>query len=102
MSIVTEDALSFVDRAIAVGNSYDFVVHDVFSDGAEAISLFSARFLDQLANILKPDGSIVIVSTVALLCEVGQRQKLTCKTELRRKRQLPPDRHGATHDCNSV
>lgn len=47
-----------VDRAEA----YDYIIHDVFTGGAEPIDLFTEEFLSSLSAMLKPNGVIAIVS----------------------------------------
>jgi len=44
---------------------YDFIIHDVFTGGAEPIDLFTLEFLKGLSNLLKSDGVIAIVSWTA-------------------------------------
>jgi spermidine synthase len=46
--------------------SFDFIVHDVFTGGAEPTALFTLEFLQGLYNLLKEDGSIAIVRTTLL------------------------------------
>ena len=41
---------------------YDYIIHDVFTGGAEPIALFTDEFLRNLHRALKPDGVIAIVS----------------------------------------
>ena len=41
--------------------SYDYIVHDVFTGGAEPIPLFTLEFLRGLDALLKEDGAIAIV-----------------------------------------
>ncbi|KIW71620.1 hypothetical protein PV04_03762 [Phialophora macrospora] len=40
--------------------SYDYIIHDVFTGGAEPVALFTADFLSGLHMLLKPDGVIAI------------------------------------------
>jgi len=40
---------------------YDYIIHDVFTGGAEPIELFTFEFLTELSNLLKWDGVIAIV-----------------------------------------
>jgi spermidine synthase len=40
---------------------YDYIIHDVFTGGAEPIALFTDEFLRDLHAALKPDGVIAIV-----------------------------------------
>jgi hypothetical protein len=58
-----EDATLFVNRALKSPQptQYDYIVHDVFTGGAEPIELFSIEFLEGLNSLLKLDGVIAIV-----------------------------------------
>lgn len=40
---------------------YDYIVHDVFTGGAEPVDLFTETFIRSLSYLLKPDGVIAIV-----------------------------------------
>ncbi|TQW09381.1 spermine/spermidine synthase [Cordyceps javanica] len=46
--------------ADAAGARFDYIVHDVFTGGAEPVDLFTLEFLQQLHVLLKPHGSIAI------------------------------------------
>lgn len=61
---VIEDAVKFVKKAEAAPNTpqYDYIVHDVFTGGAEPAELFTYEFLTGLHSLLKEDGAIAIVS----------------------------------------
>ena len=73
---VIQNAVAFVDEAMdrliddTAGNKasdtkqYDFIVHDVFTGGAEPMDLFTFEFLDNLHKLLKPGGAIAIVCPV--------------------------------------
>jgi len=63
LTMVTIDAISFVQRAGAMKESrkYDYIVHDVFTGGAEPIPLFTMEFLTGLRELLNPNGTIAIV-----------------------------------------
>ena len=41
-------------------NSYDYIIHDVFTGGAEPVELFTVEFLSGLHMLLKEDGVIAI------------------------------------------
>jgi spermidine synthase len=61
---VIEDAAKFVSRAQALGpvyHSYDYIIHDVFTGGAEPVNLFTQEFFQGLSDLLDPDGTIAIV-----------------------------------------
>lgn len=63
LTMITADATSFVRRAGATRDSkkYDYIVHDVFTGGAEPIPLFTMEFLSGLRELLKLNGTIAIV-----------------------------------------
>jgi spermidine synthase len=52
------------------GKKYDYIIHDVFTGGAEPIELFTLEFLTDLSNLLTGNGVIAIVgwSTTRLPC----------------------------------
>ncbi|KAF2215121.1 hypothetical protein CERZMDRAFT_35526 [Cercospora zeae-maydis SCOH1-5] len=47
-----------VDRKPVV--LYDYIIHDVFTGGAEPLSLFTTQFLQNLRNLLTPNGAIAL------------------------------------------
>lgn len=58
------DAIVGVKDMQAAGTemmTYDFIIHDVFTGGAEPIELFTQEFLQDLSNLLSQDGVIAIV-----------------------------------------
>ncbi|KAK4453923.1 polyamine aminopropyltransferase [Podospora aff. communis PSN243] len=59
---VIEDAVSYTDRlASATENGrFDYIIHDVFTGGAEPIALFTLEFLQNLHTLLKPGGVVAI------------------------------------------
>ena len=59
---VVEDATVYAAAAAESDSRYDFIVHDVFTGGAEPVSLFTLEFLTHLYNLLQPSGAIAIVS----------------------------------------
>lgn len=62
---VIQDAVTFVDRLHRTrqdGGKYDYIIHDVFTGGAEPLELFTKEFLEALSYLLAPDGVIAIVS----------------------------------------
>lgn len=63
-----EDATKFVKRAqkSTPTPQYDYIVHDVFTGGAEPAELFTMEFLTDLKSLLKEDGAIAIVSSIFL------------------------------------
>lgn len=62
---VIEDAVSYTDRLAGSADEkrFDYIVHDVFTGGAEPIALFTLEFLENLNTLLKPNGVIAIVSS---------------------------------------
>lgn len=63
---VIEDATVYTKQLASTEQRFDYIVHDVFTGGAEPISLFTLEFLGQLHTLLKPHGSIAIVSLLTL------------------------------------
>ena len=60
---IIEDATDFVGKnRVSDGARYDYIVHDVFTSGAEPLELFTVDFLSGLHDSLHDDGSIAIVS----------------------------------------
>ena len=62
---VIRDAVSFVQElqdSEQDRGKYDYIVHDVFTGGAEPIELFTKEFLEGLSFLLNADGVIAIVS----------------------------------------
>lgn len=62
---IIENANAFVERSQAIATrlqAYDYIIHDVFTGGAEPVELFTAEFLQGLSNLLAGDGVIAIVS----------------------------------------
>lgn len=58
------DAISLIEDAQTRNLSvrYDYIIHDVFTGGAEPVELFTYEFLSGLKFLLKEDGVIAIVS----------------------------------------
>lgn len=59
---VIEDAMPYMDRLARTNQKFDYIVHDVFTGGAEPVDLFTVEFLANLHDALKPNGAIAIVS----------------------------------------
>ncbi|KAL2401387.1 hypothetical protein ABEF93_005658 [Exophiala dermatitidis] len=60
-SYLIGDAVAAVRNANASeANSYDYIIHDVFTGGAEPVELFTAEFFRGLHMLLKQDGVIAI------------------------------------------
>jgi spermidine synthase len=62
-SPVLQDAVSYTaELAKTAPMTYDYIVHDVFTGGAEPVDLFTVEFLEGLFALLKPEGTVAIVS----------------------------------------
>ena len=62
---VIGDAIDYVEgkqRTPHGNEKFDFIIHDVFTGGAEPIQLFTSEFLTGLKRRLTKDGIIAIVS----------------------------------------
>ncbi|KAI4128865.1 MAG: hypothetical protein LQ338_002494 [Usnochroma carphineum] len=58
---IIQDAVAFLDHNQHQNDEkYDYIIHDVFTGGAEPLHLFTAKFLQGLREMLKPDGVIAI------------------------------------------
>ncbi|KAK3722950.1 hypothetical protein LTR37_002095 [Vermiconidia calcicola] len=58
---VIRDAVSWVGETASEGkDKYDYVVHDVFTGGAEPLALFTVTFLRNLRALLKPHGVVAL------------------------------------------
>ena len=58
---ILQDAVTWVDSAAVVGTQrYDYIVHDVFTGGAEPLQLFTDKFLADLRSLLQPNGVVAI------------------------------------------
>ncbi|OMJ24604.1 Polyamine aminopropyltransferase [Smittium culicis] len=57
-SINVQDGRYFVEKSIS--DSYDFVVHDIFSGGSINSYMLSTEFLNQTHRILKPSGILAL------------------------------------------
>lgn len=61
---VVEDAVTYTRRAVEEGQTFDYIIHDVFTGGAEPIPLFTIEFILSLYDLLTPSGVVAIVSCV--------------------------------------
>jgi spermidine synthase len=59
---VIADAVVYVEESVARHQKYDYIIHDVFTGGAEPAELFTVEFLANLRSLLNKDGVIAIVS----------------------------------------
>ncbi|KAF1969443.1 hypothetical protein BU23DRAFT_557632 [Bimuria novae-zelandiae CBS 107.79] len=58
---VIDDAVAYVDRTSrSTPASYDYIIHDVFTGGAEPVALFTKEFLTGLYDLLHEDGVVAI------------------------------------------
>ena len=58
---VIHDAVFWVDQTAVTGaTKFDYIVHDVFTGGAEPLSLFTVAFLKNIRSLLKPNGVIAL------------------------------------------
>lgn len=71
---VVADAVGYMrDVANSTEDRYDYIIHDVFTGGAEPVNLFTLEFMKDLQASLKPDGVIAIVRLLRYL----SRSRLT-------------------------
>lgn len=61
---VISDAVSYASLSVGLGKQFDYIIHDVFTGGAEPIDLFTFEFLNDLHSLLRPNGVIAIVSEI--------------------------------------
>lgn len=66
VTVLVADAMSFVPNLLATKRRFDYIVHDVFTGGAEPLGLFTLEFLSGLKRLLRKDGVIAIVSLLFL------------------------------------
>ena len=59
VNVVVTDALSYIPRLLKLPK-FQYIIHDVFTGGAEPAALFTKEFLAMLADVLAPDGIIAI------------------------------------------
>jgi hypothetical protein len=58
---IIDDATAYVARtARSAPRSYDYIIHDVFTGGAEPAALFTTEFLTGLRDLLRDDGAVAI------------------------------------------
>lgn len=58
---VLQDAVAWVSAASQASTmQYDYIIHDVFTGGAEPLPLFTSEFLTDLRSLLLPNGVIAI------------------------------------------
>ncbi|KAF2464320.1 S-adenosyl-L-methionine-dependent methyltransferase [Lindgomyces ingoldianus] len=58
---VIDDAVAYVhEKSKTNPNSFNYIIHDVFTGGAEPVYLFTQEFFKGLASLLKEDGIVAI------------------------------------------
>ncbi|EDU44404.1 Spermine/spermidine synthase family protein [Pyrenophora tritici-repentis] len=58
---VIDDATAYVARtSVSAPGSFDYIMHDVFTGGAEPVYLFTTEFMQGLYDLLKDDGVVAI------------------------------------------
>lgn len=58
---VISDAVRYVaETSVAAPKSFDYIIHDVFTGGAEPVYLFTTEFMQGLHALLKDDGAVAI------------------------------------------
>jgi spermidine synthase len=64
-TFIIEDAVSYValQNTLSSPTTYDYIIHDVFTGGAEPIDLFTPSFIRGLRGLLKQNGAIAIVGS---------------------------------------
>jgi hypothetical protein len=48
------------EKSVSAKGSFDYIMHDVFTGGAEPVYLFTTEFMQGLYELLKDDGSVAI------------------------------------------
>lgn len=58
---VISDAVTYVaSKSVSAPKSYDYIIHDVFTGGAEPVYLFTSEFMQGLYDLLTDDGAVAI------------------------------------------
>lgn len=106
---VIKDAIAFVDEVGEVEterSKYDYIIHDVFTGGAEPAALFTLEFLEGLSLLLKPDGVIAIVSRLSTVHAnagtliFGRTTQATCYFHPPRSLSTPLDLSSPVAGCS--
>ena len=79
---VIEDAVAYTGRLAADDDAqrFDYIIHDVFTGGAEPIALFTLEFLQSLDALLQPGGVVAIVSLRLSSCLALDRRTIITKS----------------------
>lgn len=65
---VLQDAVGYTAELAKIApETYDYIVHDVFTGGAEPVELFTLEFFQGLHTLLAPEGTVAIVREDSLL-----------------------------------
>ncbi|RKF64378.1 putative spermine spermidine synthase family protein [Erysiphe neolycopersici] len=59
-TVIIADAVSYTAELVQKGQKYDYIIHDVFTGGAEPLELFTVEFIQDLSAVLKPGGVVAI------------------------------------------
>jgi hypothetical protein len=58
---VIDDATTYVaQKSVSAPGSFDYIIHDVFTGGAEPVYLFTTEFMQGLYDLLAPEGVVAI------------------------------------------
>ena len=70
------DAIAYTADLVEEGvEKFDYIVHDVFTGGAEPVELFTVEFISTLKALLKPDGVVAIVCFLFLYISLPLSQE---------------------------
>lgn len=87
---VIEDAVSYASYlAQNTTQTFDYIVHDVFTGGAEPVDLFTVEFMTDLYSLLKPNGVAAIVCLKFPICTT-KSMLITPRTMLETFSSHPP------------
>lgn len=68
---ILRDAVTYTAELAKVAPAtYDYIVHDVFTGGAEPVELFTLEFLQSLHALLAPGGTVAIVCKVFVFSQI--------------------------------
>lgn len=68
---VIADAVSYTAGLVEAKKTYNYIIHDVFTGGAEPVELFTLEFLRGLSDLLDPNGVIAIVRNTFIIHEAA-------------------------------
>lgn len=75
---VIDDAVRYTAKlADTTDKKFDYIVHDVFTGGAEPVELFTLEFLQTLYKLLTPSGVVAIVSL-----GLGYTERVSCVAKM--------------------